>query len=229
MFSYVKAIVFDFDGTIIDTEQAVLEAWREVFDAHGCPVPMERWGEVVGTATRTFDPYAYIEERIGKKVDRRQVDAARRRRELELIAHLEPRPGVVRLLEEARSNGIKVGLATNSHQAWVDMHLGAAGLLDAFHAFATADDVAAGKPDPAVYRLAVRRLGVLPHEAVAVEDSPHGALGALRAGLICIVAPGEVTRHMQFPEVHAIWDSLEAVRLSDLESVWRSAETSGKK
>src|SRR5690606_15536346 len=116
----------------------------------------------------------------------------------------------------------KVGLATNSRSDWVETHLRALGIRSYFEAVATADDVEIGKPDPAVYRLAAERLGVRPEDALAIEDSPSGALGAVRAGLVCVVVPGPLTRGVSLPMAHAVWETLAGVSVDDLMSLWRS-------
>lgn len=221
----MKAIVFDFDGTVVDTESAVYAAWRELYEEHGGELPLERWVDVVGAAGQVFDPYKELESQIGRELDRTALEPLRRKRELDLVALERPRPGVLEILEEARERGLKVGLATNSRTDWVETHLQALGIRACFEAVATADDVERGKPDPALYALAARRLGVRPEDALAIEDSPSGALGAVRAGLVCLVVPSPLTRDLAFPMAHAVWKTLAGAGVDELAALWRSVRS----
>ena len=93
---------------------------------------------------------------------------------------------------------MKLAIASSSPHWWVDGHLTRLGLRAAFETLATADDVERVKPDPALYALALQRLGVAAAEAFAVEDSPHGVAAARSAGLACIAVPGPMTANEEF-------------------------------
>ncbi len=216
----MRAIVFDFDGTMMDTELACYKSWQSVYKEHECELPLDKWAHVVGTAYGAFNPWEYLEEQIGRPVDRAQIEARRRAQELAMIEVQDLKPGVVELMRAANEAGVRLGLATSSHRDWVERHLGRFGLLDAFESIATADDVERVKPDPALYTLAVRQLGVEPREAIAIEDSPNGALGAKGAGLACIVVPNDVTESYPFPMADARWSTLLGASLDDVRSVW---------
>lgn len=211
-----RAIVFDYDGTIIDTERVIFTCWQEVFREHGLDLPLSDWAHVVGAASDAADPYAMLARRLGRDVDRHAVERRRRPREMELLAAEPPRPGVASLLREAKQAGLKIGLASNSPLAWVIRGLDAAGLAGLFDTVCTPDDGALPKPDPALYRLAVQRLGVAPSQAIAIEDSPHGANAALGAGLCCVVVPGELTRDQVFPPGAIRLETLEGLDVAGL-------------
>ncbi|MEX2535585.1 MAG: HAD-IA family hydrolase [Trueperaceae bacterium] len=110
----------------------------------------------------------------------------------------ELRPGVRRLLEQAREAGYLLAVATSSGRDWVEERLERHGLAEHFGALATRDDVARVKPNPELYSLAVERLGVRPEEALAIEDSLNGATAAVAAGLAVVVVPNEVTASQPF-------------------------------
>ena len=165
----IKALVFDFDGLILETETPIFQSWQEIYQAYGCELSLEEWLANVGTAEETFDPVASLELRSGHPIDRGQTLIQRQRRELELIQHQLVMPGVREYLESARWLGLKVGLASSSSCDWVVGHLERLGLIGFFDAIAASDDVALTKPDPALYWTAVEWLGVAPHEAVAFE------------------------------------------------------------
>ena len=219
----LRAVIFDFDGTILDTESACYAAWQELYARHGCELPREAWQKVVGAAPGLFDPWAYLEAQLGRSLDRASLEAERRARELSLIAQRPLQEGVAELMEAVKAAGWRIGVATNSHRAWVERHLQGFPIRRLIDAVAAADDVERPKPDPALYTLAMRRLGVEPGEAVAIEDSPTGALSAKRAGLPCVVVPNEITRDYVFPEVDACWPTLKGVGPEELRAVWRSA------
>lgn len=209
----LRALIFDFDGTLLDTEIHEYEGWRALYASHGLELPLARWQEGVGTAGG-FDPWAGLPV---PAADRGEVAARLDERIHAAIEAAELRPGVRVVLEEARAAGLKLAVASSSHRAWVVRWLERHGLLGAFDALATADDVARVKPDPALYGLALERLGVRPAEALAVEDSLNGATGAHRAGLRVVVTPNDVTRNQAFPPE---WPRLDG--LSDLEALVRA-------
>jgi putative hydrolase of the HAD superfamily len=210
------ALILDFDGTIVDTETPWYRAWQAVYAGFGAELPAALWARTVGTAGGAFDPVAHLEAQLGRPVDRAAVEAEFRRRGLALQARQGLRPGVRELLEEARAAALPVGLASNSPRAWVTGYLERFGLGGHFHAVCTGDEVVRLKPDPELYLLALRRLGVPAAAAVAVEDSPSGAAAALAAGLRCVVVPNAFTRVLRFPEGARLLPTLRGVRLAAL-------------
>ncbi len=190
----LRAVVFDFDGTILDTETPEWEGYSGLYRRHGLELPLSLWQERIGTHGGP-DPW---EPFLGHP----ELEAMRREHRagfVDRLTAMEPREGVVALLEEARSVGVLLAVASSSDRAWVAGHLGRLGLLGHFPVLATKEDVARVKPDPALYRVALERLGVGAGEAVAVEDSRNGALAALAAGMRCVVTPNGATETMAFP------------------------------
>ncbi|WP_239162474.1 HAD family hydrolase [Paractinoplanes rishiriensis] len=189
----LRAIVFDLDGTILDTETPEFVSWQEAFAALGVSLDQAVWSRTIGTADSGWDPYVHLEALVGAPVDRGSVRAARRARFDELIAGAEPRAGVLAWLDDARELGLKVGLASSSDEVWVDRFLDALGLRARFEVIATRDRVMLSKPAPDLYRLALDELGVPASEALAVEDSPNGVAAAKAAGLFCVAVPNPLT------------------------------------
>ncbi|GAA2621979.1 HAD family hydrolase [Paractinoplanes durhamensis] len=188
-----KAIIFDLDGTILDTETPEFVSWQEVYSAHGVPLDQAVWAQAIGTTDSGFDPYRHLETLIGNPIDRPSIRAARHAHFDRLMAAAEPRAGVVAWLDEARDLGVRIGLASSSGIVWVSRFLDALGLRDRFEVLATRNRVEHSKPAPDLYELAVAELGVQPGEAVAVEDSPNGVLAAKSAGLYCVAVPNPMT------------------------------------
>jgi HAD superfamily hydrolase (TIGR01509 family) len=212
----IQAVVFDFDGLIFDSETHEYETVRELFAEHGEELPLEVWSACIGRAPGFFDPYAYLEERVGRPLDRAALDELRRRRFLERIAGHGAIAGVEEALRAARSLGLRIGLASSSTREWVEGQLRRLGLLHFFDCVRTSDDVENAKPDPELYRSALHCLGVEPHAAVAFEDSPNGALAARRAGMYCVVVPNQVTASLEFGEHDVRLESLMQAELADL-------------
>lgn len=212
----VSALVFDFDGLILETEGVRYDAWREVFAEYGVPLTIEELAADIGT-TGVIRPLEMLEERLGRTLaEREEVRARKSTRERELLLAEEVLPGVVDLLQEAHEAGMGTAVASSSPRSWVAGHLERLGLIDGFAGLATVDDVGVAKPDPAVYRHACELLGVPPAECVAFEDSLHGVRAAHAAGLRCVAVPTDMTRHMALDEADLVVESLAHLTLATL-------------
>lgn len=216
----IKALVFDFDGTILDTETQHYNAFQEMYKEHGSDLPLEVWGECIGTHSN-FNPYEYLEKQINKKLNHEELRVRKTERALVLIKEQKPLPGIENYLKAAKELGLKIGLASSSSREWVLEHLDRIGLVHYFEVIKTADDVENVKPDPALYIQAAEELGVQPEEAIAFEDSVNGSIAAKRAGLYCVAIPNLVTKHMQFDEVD---HQMETIAELELEALIQRAE-----
>jgi len=193
MTTEIRAVVFDFDGLVLDTEMPVYASWCEVFEAHGAAPPtIKEWSATIGTAD-AIDMFAWLVERADRPVDAAATDEIRRSRRDALLAREQIRPGVVSWLAEADDAGIGLAIASSSPAEWVAEHLGRIGLQDRFAFVATAGATLRAKPAPDTYLEACARLGVTPDDALAVEDSPHGIAAAKTAGLRCVTVPNMLT------------------------------------
>jgi haloacid dehalogenase superfamily, subfamily IA, variant 3 with third motif having DD or ED len=213
-----RALIFDFDGTLCDTETPEYEVWQSLFAEHGAELPLTVWaaGIGIGPAESPFDPHAYLESCLGRACDRAALHAVTRARFEERLHATEPRPGIVACLDEARALGLRLAVASSSSRAWVEGHLARLGLADRFELTRTSDDVARTKPDPELYLSACAALGVAPAEAVAFEDSPNGIRAAKAAGLACVAFPNPLTALLPLPEPDYLATSLEEVTLAEL-------------
>ncbi|MBP1155449.1 MULTISPECIES: HAD family hydrolase [unclassified Paenibacillus] len=212
----IKAVVFDFDGLILDTETPEFESYQEMYLQEGCELTLDIWGQCVGTGPEAFNPYDDLEMRMGRTLDKA---AARHRRKLdyeEKMRLADVRPGVRAYLQEAKDMGLRIGLASSSSRAWVTGYLERFGLLPWFECIRTSDDVTCVKPDPELYLKALKGLGVRPEEAVAFEDSPNGTLAAKRAGMRCVIVPNSVTAGLTFGEHDQRLNSMEQLGLREL-------------
>jgi len=211
----IRAIVFDFDGLILDTEEPVYRSWLEVYQAHGEDLPFERWAQIVGSTTADFHPQHHLEERLGRPLPKEVLDRRIDRR-TEMVLAQKVLPGVVRHIEEAKAMGLKLGVASSSTNEWVRGHLARIGILDRFDCMRCRDDVANAKPEPDLYIAVLGCLGVLASEAIAIEDSPNGVLAAKRAGLRCVAIPNSITAGLDLGQADVQLASLADVTLAEL-------------
>lgn len=191
----LRALIFDFDGTILDTETPEYDAWQITCADYGVSIPLDIWATAVGVGIdeNPFDPYQYLETHAPVSVDRAAVRARKRALFAERLALEVPRPGIVALLNEAREAGLLIGLASSSGHSWVDGYLESVGLLESFPVRLCADDVTHTKPDPELYLRCLVALGVVAGEAVALEDSPNGIRAAKAAGVFTVAYPNRIT------------------------------------
>jgi len=210
----IRALVFDFDGLILDTETPLIESYRDVHLTHGVPFDHATFLRSVGHADYAFDPWHGFSphaDRVALEEERRVRKDARLREQIVL-------PGVVALLDAAREWKLQIGLASNSEHAWVEPQLARLGLLDRFEFLACREDAPSPKPEPDLYKLVLNRFGLRGHEAIAFEDSHTGSLAAKRANLWCVAAPNVSTAHHDFNHVDLRVNSLAECDLPELQS-----------
>ena len=208
----IRALIFDFDGLILDTETALIDAYGDVHGAHGVPFDKPLFTRSVGHADYAFDPW----RGFGPGADRARLEAERQafnraRNHAQAIL-----PGVVALIDEGLLAGLLVGLASNSSHPHVEGHLARLGLLGRFAFIACREDVASPKPEPDLYRLVLGHFGIRGGEAIAFEDSHTGTLAASRAGLRVVAVPNASTGHHDFGNADLRVDSLADCRLQGL-------------
>jgi HAD superfamily hydrolase (TIGR01509 family) len=212
----IQAVIFDFDGLILETEMPIFVAWREEFLAHGAePLTVEEWSAEIGTV-RGLDVVGILHERAARPVDTDAMHAHRQARHDELIALEIIRPGVEAWLDEADALGLQLAVASSSSREWVEGHLERLGLRKRFVHVSNAGDGVPPKPAPDTYLRACSALDVEPRAALAVEDSPNGALAAKAAGLWCVVVPHAITESLDFSHADVRVDSLASVTLGEV-------------
>jgi HAD superfamily hydrolase (TIGR01509 family) len=211
----IEALVFDFDGLIFDTEVPGYTAWNEAFVAHGCgTLAIEEWSQEVGTIG-ALDLVGMMRARATEPFDEEAMQVRRRARRDELLAGAPVMPGVDSWLDDAEKLGLRLAIASSSEIEWVEDHLGRLGLRTRFEHLSCADDVLAYKPEPDTYLAACDALGVAPTNAIAVEDSPHGARAAKSAGLRCVAVPNAVTMMLDLSHADLVLSSLAQMTLPE--------------
>jgi HAD superfamily hydrolase (TIGR01509 family) len=211
----VQAIVFDFDGTLVDTETPELTVWQETFLSHGVEMPVGYWANLVGRgAEQEFERPAQLLARLTGKPFNGYEDV---RVQIRAIIRNQPlRPGVQSLLNEAREAGLPCAVASSSPHAWVDPGVETRGIADRFQAIVCADDVERAKPFPDLFLAACRRLGTDPSETVAIEDSPNGLAAAKAAGLFAIATPNPVTANLNLSAADLVLPDLSHINLNGI-------------
>lgn len=205
----IKAIIFDFDGLILDTESPIFLSWQEVYREHGCELALEEWAANVGTED-SFDPVAHLEGVLGKTLDAAAIRNVRKPREAALIGAEPIRPGVESYIADAKRQGLKLAVASNSSRGWVMGHLGRLGLIHHFDIIKCWNDSDVGqrKPDPTVYQAVLNALDITAYQAIALEDSPNGILSATRAGIFTVAVPNALTRLLGVGDADMVLDSM---------------------
>lgn len=207
----IEAVIFDFDGLILDTETALFETWRETFAGQGWHLDLDMWGgNVGGKDYGDFDPRAFIRDNVEDAAVRAELEARRRSAYLNRLAAQDCLPGVRAAIAHVKARGLCLAVASSSSRRWVGGHLERLGLLADFACLLCKDDVTEIKPDPALYLRALERLGAVAEHAVAIEDSPPGARAAKAAGMRCVVVPNSTTAHLDFSHADRRLESLAA-------------------
>jgi HAD superfamily hydrolase (TIGR01509 family) len=213
----LRALLFDFDGLILDTETPELVSWQELWAEHGQRFPLERHLAELGTVGGDRGALAALEQLAGP-LDRDAAHERRSARKLALIELEELRPGVLELLTQARARGIAIAVVSSSSRGWVVEHLARLACSELFDLIVTGDhDRERGKPRPTLYLEALASLGVAPGEAIAFEDSPNGVRAAVAAGVFCVAVPNGVTAALSLAEADLVVDSLAELPLVLLE------------
>ncbi len=214
----MQALIFDFDGLIIDSETPEYESWLAVYRAYGADLPIEFWAGLIGksSADASFDPYAHLEAQIGKPVDRAAIRQQRHTHFRSIFDQQDTLPGVRARMAEAQERGLKLGVASSGTRDWVQSNLERLGLMPFLGTVATADDVPRAKPDPAVYLLAAQQLDVSPNQCIVLEDSRNGLLAAKAAGMFAVAIPNTMTQHLDLSIADLQLDSLASISLSAL-------------
>lgn len=212
----IKAIIFDFDGLIVDTETPWFEAYREIYKQYDVELPLEIWAKCIGTSFDVFNPLEFLEERAKCLINREVIHKDTKELYTFLMKDQNIRPGVIDYIKEANVLGLKIGIASSSKRSWVDSYLDRFGLKDYFKTIHTSDDVSKVKPDPELYIKAINSLQVKGDEVIAFEDSLNGSIAAKGAGAFCVIVPNSVTSFMEFVNYDMRISSMEETSLRDV-------------
>ena len=223
------ALVFDFDGLIIDTEAAEYQSVAEVFAEHGGELDRHRWTSSIGRVNPQQFWVHWLEEQVGL-VNREAVYAEQRIRNRKLVHRLPIKPGVEDLIAEADRRSVPCAVASASPSNWVLPNLERLGLLSRFVSVVSREQAKRSKPFPDPYWAALDAVPVPRVQAarcVAFEDSRNGSLAAIAAGLACVACPHGLTEHMDLSHATAQVSSLSEVTWSMLEDLTATGPGTG--
>ena len=215
----LKALIFDFDGLILDTETPEYQAWQNIYQEYGFELPHEEWSKIVGGyGLSSFDAAEYLARLSQGRLDSASLRTRHRSESSTQIQSQAILPGVLELIHEAKQHGLKLAIASSSPRTWVEGHGRRLGILAYFDAVICADDVGAGrtKPNPDLFLLALDQLQVQKNEAVVFEDSPNGVEAAKRAGIFVVAVPNPLTSLLNLDGANLVIRSLADVSMAEL-------------
>jgi HAD superfamily hydrolase (TIGR01509 family) len=194
----LRALIFDFDGLMVDTERVEADSIIEVLAGWGVTVTYQDFGHLFGSVDATEQWDELLGTWCSRTAD--EVDALIRAKVGPIKDALPLMPGVRELLDAAANLGLRVGLGTGNTLSNLEKRLGRHGVFDRFDAIVTRQEVVAGKPAPDIYLEVARRLRVPTSACLVLEDSAIGCEAALAAGMRVIACPTAVTAHCAYPD-----------------------------
>lgn len=193
-----SAVLFDFDGVLVDTEWAIYQAWLRTFRAHDHDLPLEVYTQCIGSDFATWSPKTHLEDLTGASFDWHDLDA---QRQTEIMADLQdagPMEGAVGLLEKLNAQMIPCAVVSSSSHSWVDGWLEKLDLTRYFQTIVCRGDAPRIKPAPDLYLEAAKRLNLAPEKCLVIEDSLNGIKSATAAGMTAWAVPNRVTASLDF-------------------------------
>jgi len=193
----IQALIFDFDGLILDTETPEVQIWQELYARYGQEFPLDQWvRSVVGATSTNLDPVTHLELLTGLPLDHQALNEQARLTRLDWQSVLPPLPGVADYLDSARLLGLRLAIASSSPHSWVDGYLRRLGFYDLFDVVICREDAHRLKPAPDLFLAALSALHVQADQALAFEDSPNGVKAAKAARLRVVGVPNSVTSRL---------------------------------
>ena len=207
--STIRALIFDFDGLILDTETAEVQIWDDLYSQVGLTFDKDAHRAAVGTSGfRDPDPAQTLADREGETRSFEQIRKDFRQITYLHVQNLEAMDGVVDLIRRAIAKGYLLAVGSSSSFSWVQNNLTHLGLFDEFDTIVTFDDVENAKPSPDIFLKVLEKLEVSAKDALVFEDSQNGVLAAHRAGIRAIAVPNSITDIQDFSLATAVVSSL---------------------
>ena len=204
-----RALIFDFDGLILDTESAEVDIWNDLYAQVGLTFTMDAYINAIGSnSPEDFHPAILLADREGEQRSFEQI-----RKDFREIAYLrcgqlEAMDGVVDLIKNAKTKGYLLAVGSSAAYSWVHTHLNRLELLNAFDVIVTFDDVENAKPAPDIFLKVLEKLDISAEKALVFEDSQNGVLAAHRANIRVIAVPNPITAILDFSLATAVLPSL---------------------
>ena len=198
--SKYEAVLFDFDGTLMDTEWTIYEETCVIYANEGQELPLEQYVQCIGSIYDAWSPRTYLEELTGKTFDWDSITEERNKRIRQRLELEGLMAGSKEALECTKSMGLRLGVVSSSSHDWVDDWLEKLQILDFFEAVTCRGDAPRIKPAPDLFLKAAERMNLSPEQCLVVEDSRNGILAARDAGMDVVAVPNRVTIVSDFTE-----------------------------
>ena len=195
-----EAALFDFDGTIVDTEWSIYQEVLVIFQREGQELPLEKYSQCIGSSYEEWSPQTYLEELTGKKYDWESIREERNKRIRARLENEGLMAGVIESLEATKRAGLRLGVVSSSSHEWVDNWLEKLGLGECFETVTCREDAEKIKPAPDLFLKGAERMACAPEACLVIEDSRNGMLAAKEAGMSVVVVPNRVTEVSDFSE-----------------------------
>lgn len=212
MIASPQAVLFDFDGIILDTEWPIYESYVALYREHGHELALETYVQCIGSDFQSWSPETHLESLTGKSFDWPTINRDRNLwiRE-QLATSYSPFAGITDALAILRRSGKHTAVVSSSSHHWVDGWLDHHGLADHFSRTICRGDAPRIKPAPDLYLEAARQLEVAPAECLVIEDSANGMIAAHEAGMTVWAIPNRITEVSDFSPAAKILPSAEAL------------------
>ena len=194
------AVIFDLDGTIADTERLHDESFRAVFKERGIePIPNDQ-GMIHVSGLNALANFDLFQQQYNFSADSNQLVKEKTKVYNKLLeqGNIAAMPGIYELLNNLKSSGVKMAVASSSTLQQINIVAKALKILNYFDVFASGKEVQHGKPAPDVFLLAAKKLSLAPSECIVIEDANSGVVAAKAAGMKVVAAPNEFTLHEDF-------------------------------
>ncbi len=208
LFQDAQAVIFDFDGLLVDTEMAIYSSWVRVFEHHGHELPLDLFNQCLGSGYTHWNPANHLESLTGDTYDWDQINAKRQEEIVDDLTHAGLLRGALEVLDECQRRGLPIAVASSSSHRWVDGWLKKLGIYDRFICVVCRDDNYPVKPNPDLFLAAAERIKMKPEQCLVLEDSENGTKAAHAAGMKVISIPNRVTEEADFSLSNCITSSL---------------------
>jgi len=215
----ITALIFDFDGLILDTETAEIRTWQHIYTEYGYPFPHDDFIKTVGGyGISNFDAALHLDTLTGGSLNADTLRLRFRNESGDEIQRSPILPGVTTIISDAKRRHMKLAVASSSSHTWVDTHLTRLGLYPQFDRVICREEVGLGrtKPKPDLFLKALEQLAVRADEALVFEDSPNGVEAANIAGIAVVLAPNPTTSLLPFKGDYLKVNSLADLSLDDM-------------
>ena len=204
-----RALLFDFDGLILDTEWPIYESYVLLYREHGHELSLETYVQCIGSDFQSWSPEEHLESLTGRNFDWPTINESRNRWIREELANYSPFPGITASLEVVERTGLRTAVVSSSSHHWVDGWLDHHDLAGRFEGTICRGDAPRIKPAPDLYLEAARQLEVEPTECLVIEDSHNGMRAAHEAGMTVWAIPNRITAVSDFSAAAKVLRSAE--------------------